>query len=650
MKWSVILMKKYVEVVKDYLERPRTNYALMISGDWGNGKTYFLKNSIFPELENMKKKPIYITLNGLSTTEEISKQIYLETSLFSNEKIKKLTESKTIKHITQFSKVIHNAATIFNLSGNSENSIDYEELIDIKDNFVLCFDDLERCKIEITEILGYINNFVEHDAIKTIIIGNEKEIKDIDIEQHKELKMLTAISSLGTGQELEKNRIFKQLSSLFAEQKRYDVIKEKVIGKTLFYVPDISIIIDDIITEYKESNTKNYYNFLKENKEDILYVFNQSSRKNIRILRHALSDFTKIHQALHNELEENQYQKELISKYFVPALISSIEYRTGNFDSEFLTETSTTKISIPFFTINGQATELQVIDKYLKNYTKQKELYLSEAINTYIASSIFDIDILIKESKNIIQTWYERDNTTNIESSIQKLSNRFFELENNEFEQCVQDVLNNVATGFYPLEHYKRIFYQIELFSKDSLLDKSIEEIKLLFKKGIADAHPDLSTDDRFYQFYIQENVKSSDLKYIEDLVKKREEHVKDTNLKTTVTAVMNLLQIDVEEFTKQYYALTTSDKYQPIMQYIDIENFSSQITNLSNQKIISILRLFRSIYNFSNIKDFFEEDYKYISQLADSLEKSLSAKKSVSKFVLEKLITELREIASNLN
>ncbi|QWI92712.1 P-loop NTPase fold protein [Bacillus mycoides] len=643
-------MKKYVEVVKDYLERPRTNYALMISGDWGNGKTYFLKNSIFPELENMKKKPIYITLNGLSTTEEISKQIYLETSLFSNEKIKKLTESKTIKHITQFSKVIHNAATIFNLSGNSENSIDYEELIDIKDNFVLCFDDLERCKIEITEILGYINNFVEHDAIKTIIIGNEKEIKDIDIEQHKELKMLTAISSLGTGQELEKNRIFKQLSSLFAEQKRYDVIKEKVIGKTLFYVPDISIIIDDIITEYKESNTKNYYNFLKENKEDILYVFNQSSRKNIRILRHALSDFTKIHQALHNELEENQYQKELISKYFVPALISSIEYRTGNFDSEFLTETSTTKISIPFFTINGQATELQVIDKYLKNYTKQKELYLSEAINTYIASSIFDIDILIKESKNIIQTWYERDNTTNIESSIQKLSNRFFELENNEFEQCVQDVLNNVATGFYPLEHYKRIFYQIELFSKDSLLDKSIEEIKLLFKKGIADAHPDLSTDDRFYQFYIQENVKSSDLKYIEDLVKKREEHVKDTNLKTTVTAVMNLLQIDVEEFTKQYYALTTSDKYQPIMQYIDIENFSSQITNLSNQKIISILRLFRSIYNFSNIKDFFEEDYKYISQLADSLEKSLSAKKSVSKFVLEKLITELREIASNLN
>ncbi|HDR8221470.1 TPA: hypothetical protein QC102_006086, partial [Bacillus cereus] len=119
---------------------------------------------------------------------------------------------------------------------------------------VLCFDDLERCKIEITEILGYINNFVEHDDFKTIIIGNEKEIKDINIEQNKELKMLTAINSLEAQQELNKENILKQLSSLFTEQKSYDVIKEKIIGKTLFYVPDISAVIDDIIAEYNRSN------------------------------------------------------------------------------------------------------------------------------------------------------------------------------------------------------------------------------------------------------------------------------------------------------------------------------------------------------------------------------------------------------------
>ncbi|MCU5086361.1 KAP family NTPase [Bacillus cereus] len=642
-------MQKYIEVVKDYIERPQTNYALMISGEWGNGKTYFLNNSIFPMLENMGKKPIYITLNGLSTTEEVSKQIYLETSLFSNEKIKNFMESKTVKHITQFSKVIHNVATTFNFAGTSENNINYDELINIKNNVVLCFDDLERCKIEITEILGYINNFVEHDDFKTIIIGNEKEIKDINIEQNKELKMLTAINSLEAQQELNKEIILKQLSSLFTEQKSYDVIKEKIIGKTLFYVPDISAVIDDIIAEYNRSNTANYYTFLKENKEDILYIFNQSERKNIRLLKHALSDFTKIHQTLYVQLEENKYKKKLIFKYFIPALISSIEYRSGSFNSEILSKTPTTKISNSYLTFYNRAIESEVFNRYLKGYTKEEELYSSQFINIYISSSILETESIINESKDIIKTWYEKDTMSEPRSSIQKLTDGFLELENDEFEECVQDVLSKVAAGYYPLNHYVRIFYQIETLFENSLLDKSIEDIIHLFKSGIEATKQVSLTDDRFERFYINENNKSSYLKSIEDLVTTHKKHAMDNYLKDTITSMTNPLPDNINKFTNQYYELARSNEFKPLMQYINVEEFSSQIIRLSNYNISSIRRLFHSIYDFSNIKEFFEEDYKYIVQLANSLEKHLPTTKSIHQFTLNLLVKDLNEIASRL-
>ena len=56
-----------------YIASPTSKYAVMVSGEWGCGKTYMLKKLYLPELdekfkENNKnnKKPIYVTLNGIN--------------------------------------------------------------------------------------------------------------------------------------------------------------------------------------------------------------------------------------------------------------------------------------------------------------------------------------------------------------------------------------------------------------------------------------------------------------------------------------------------------------------------------------------------------------------------------------------------------
>lgn len=43
-----------ISVIKDYLKRKDTDYALMINGAWGSGKTVFIKNALKSEIEKNK--------------------------------------------------------------------------------------------------------------------------------------------------------------------------------------------------------------------------------------------------------------------------------------------------------------------------------------------------------------------------------------------------------------------------------------------------------------------------------------------------------------------------------------------------------------------------------------------------------------------
>lgn len=50
--------KQIEEVVIKYLDNHTYNYALMIDGSWGTGKTFFVKNDLIPLIEKIKKRVI----------------------------------------------------------------------------------------------------------------------------------------------------------------------------------------------------------------------------------------------------------------------------------------------------------------------------------------------------------------------------------------------------------------------------------------------------------------------------------------------------------------------------------------------------------------------------------------------------------------
>ena len=168
-------MEDLVESILDYIRSDYTDYAVMINGEWGSGKTYFWNNKIRNKIENMhingkQYTTIYMSLYGISNLEEISKKIFIETTQLMDKNLKKFMNSHNQTTIPEYAKTGLDMANFFGVTQNGDR-IDYADFFSTDDK-ILCFDDLERANVDVIDILGYINNFVEHDHIKTIIICN----------------------------------------------------------------------------------------------------------------------------------------------------------------------------------------------------------------------------------------------------------------------------------------------------------------------------------------------------------------------------------------------------------------------------------------------------------------------------------------------
>ncbi len=221
------------------------------------GKTYFWNNKIKPKIDGMqfngkKYSTIYMSLYGISNLEEISKKIFIETSQLMDRNVKKHMETTGKYSIPEYAKTGLNMANSF--GANTNEKINYEKFF-ATDDKVLCFDDLERANVDVIDILGYINNFVEHDHIKTIIICNEKELSTKLKNSNLEMKTFIATYILDKQGELENKekpmveRIQDEIEYVFDKANDYERIKEKLIGETFEYRPEFNYIINRNINE-----------------------------------------------------------------------------------------------------------------------------------------------------------------------------------------------------------------------------------------------------------------------------------------------------------------------------------------------------------------------------------------------------------------
>ena len=327
-------MEDLIESILDYIRSDYTDYAIMINGEWGSGKTYFWNNKIRPKIENMsvngrRLTPIYMSLYGISNLEEISKKIFIETTQLMDKNLKKFMNASGVNAIPEYAKTGLDMANFFGVTQNGDK-IDYSDFFSTDDK-VLCFDDLERANVDVIDILGYINNFVEHDHIKTIIICNEKELSTKLKSSNLEMKTFIATYLLDKQGELNTTdkpmveKIQNKIEHVFDKANDYERIKEKLIGETFEYAPKFDYIINGILMRYE--NNPDLIRFLRENTRLIILTFERSGTRNLRILKHALNDFQKVY-----EMVEKNYpntNNRVMQTMLIFTIAISFEIKAG---------------------------------------------------------------------------------------------------------------------------------------------------------------------------------------------------------------------------------------------------------------------------------------------------------------------------------
>ena len=48
--------EEIIELIKEYLKNSNTDNAILIDGEWGSGKTFFVKNKIIKDLTGLEKE------------------------------------------------------------------------------------------------------------------------------------------------------------------------------------------------------------------------------------------------------------------------------------------------------------------------------------------------------------------------------------------------------------------------------------------------------------------------------------------------------------------------------------------------------------------------------------------------------------------
>lgn len=176
--------------ILNYLKNDITGRAIMLTGEWGSGKSYYVKNTLKPFLEdkdNGKHKCVIVSLYGLSDTSEISKAIYMELRT-----IKKSSSSEAASTAKTVGKII--GKTVFNglvskigFDIGSIEDKDFQEIyesVDLTDKLIV-LEDIERTQIDIIELLGYINNMCENDGVKVLLVTNESELLHFHMKEIK---------------------------------------------------------------------------------------------------------------------------------------------------------------------------------------------------------------------------------------------------------------------------------------------------------------------------------------------------------------------------------------------------------------------------------------------------------------------------------
>lgn len=599
--------------IKQYLGLD-TNYAIIINGDYGIGKTYYIKNQLFPEIkkvdvpntEEEKYVPILISLFGAKTIGDLQNQIFFE--------LYPILKTKGAKILTGLGKGIlkyigtEPEELLTDTGATSGSLTNYSKI-------VLFIDDIDRKSkdLELKDFFGFINNLVENLEAKVVLVANEDELR-------KE------IGDDGT---------------------YYSMLREKVIGISVTFSSNTNKIYDEIISSKYEASNKSYFDFLIQNKRLILNRINQNGqnlRNLIFFLEHFKIIFTQLDTFLNKDNKFDSVKDELKINILNFALPIAIEYKMGKLNSSNCEEIqskyqgSFLDLSAFFGEKEESKKEETYSDIYDKKYLKDenfKRIYFNSIFQYILGNEFFNFKKLEKEIITIYNV--ENDTIPEKEKLFQKLNYwGCLNIKQSEYKALTSKLMSYVDRGEYPLDQYPSVFRYAIRF--ENLMGYNIENLVKRFKKGILKG---ISNYQYVSSLHFKLSLNSEDecyneLKEISEYCIEINNNIENKLEQRRIDILFDLFQKgDLELFLDKIKDSQEEFRYKPVFANFDFKKFWKALRKLENSQIIDFA--FQLSYRYrKNIYEGLFPEKEYLTKLNQEIEL----------FIRRKNITKLEKVA----
>ena len=564
-------MDSISEKVLRYISDQSKNQALLLSGPWGMGKTYYIKKTLQKVLGNEELyknyKTIYVSLYGVASLVDL--QRLLGSKFIAEGFIKKDFLSKGKYGLSIIGDKLKNIN--INVGGiglnigisdiiNLENLIDYE-------NVILLFDDLERCSsISLQDIFGFINRFTEHKNIPVIVTANEANLRTIE---------------------------------------QYDSIKEKSIYREIAF----SINLLDTYSEIVDT-----FNFEKVIKDFLISQFeiyiNRYEALNLRDLKFFLNNWNNLFHDLKKYLDSTKDYYFLILEELCNYLfLRSIQYKHGkknrvpwNLSSQYgnILKDETAEPSTPLYLQSVMG--FKFIDDYVYGFALNKEDIkqgLDEVIakyeDTYLA--LFGLRAYNKFSEKEV---------------LFLLGKLLDEIINHEYSQInIRDILIILVQIRYSCKINFDIEFYVECLAELIINDEGALSYNL--KAASYDIDGEIKNEYAYFSSKLIETIKEKEA----DIDKKELDlNDKFNNPNITSESIKEFVIKNKERYAKQL----------SILRFIgDTDLICKMIKEFDNQRLLALYDVLQWLYWYTPKKECIDNDKEALKQLICYIANELS-------------------------
>ena len=468
-----------IKELKNYCDINNPVGVLMISGEWGCGKTYLINNKFIPSVED-KYVIVCVSLFGIDSLNALRVEVkkkWLEKATELDKQNRKNVLKINDSFKTLFGTIKDILPENWQKKGEVVSSImDLVNFMSIKNEMykkkvILVFDDLERSSISSIDLLGCINDYCENQSFNTIIVANEKKIKD----------------SLD-------NKL------------TYHEIKEKIVQRVISFVPDYDEVVSDSIksmscgTDYKE--------LLRKNKKLLVRILSGDFNDGAIIEQYKAENYWFDG----NKIEENQKEEEKLRNLLVqrPHNIRSFKCAIQDFERVYnklvkagIQDSSNWLLSFTCFMMTNKAGLIPEISRYgnLFLYDTVKKIYpevfdtkfILNGCSKWVIYGEWNDEVISKE----IQLFLDREKAVTPLEILR--THTLPQVDEEIIDKGFKDLLEEVYSGNLSLDEYilflyhccySRI-YEVDLptINWEKVRDGIRKQIKKLVNSNEKDTH-----------------------------------------------------------------------------------------------------------------------------------------------------------------